>query len=102
MGHRGMGCVTYHFRPARQQDLPLFRRWLQTPEVRRWWGDPEEQAALLEADLNEPCMVMRVVSFGHHPFAYAQHYAVHDCRSLISLICPLARGPSTLSLVNLA
>jgi aminoglycoside 6'-N-acetyltransferase len=50
---------------------------LQTPEVRRWWGDPEEQAALLEEDLSEPRMVMRIVSFEGQPFAYAQDYAVH-------------------------
>lgn len=55
----------------------MLRRWLETPEVVRWWGDPEEQAALLAEDLNEPRMVMRIVSFEGRPFAYAQHYAVH-------------------------
>ncbi len=67
----------YTFRPATWQDLPLLRVWLQTPEVRRWWGDPEEQAALLEEDLSEPRMVMRIVAFEGRPFAYAQDYAVH-------------------------
>jgi aminoglycoside 6'-N-acetyltransferase len=54
----------------------MFRRWLQTPEVVRWWGDPEEQLALLTEDLVEPKMVMRVVSFDGRPFAYAQDYDV--------------------------
>jgi aminoglycoside 6'-N-acetyltransferase len=67
----------YSFRPAVREDLPLLRLWLQTPEIIRWWGDPEEQAALLEEDLSEPAMIMLIVSFDGRPFAYAQHYAVH-------------------------
>ena len=51
--------------------------WLRTPEVARWWGDPDEQAALLRADLSEPRMVMEIVLFGGKPFAYAQNYDVH-------------------------
>lgn len=68
----------YAFRPVLRTDLPRLQRWLRTPEVARWWGDPAAQAALLEADLSEPRMVMRIVSFAGRPFAYAQDYAVHD------------------------
>jgi aminoglycoside 6'-N-acetyltransferase len=68
----------YAFRPALRQDLPMLERWLRAPEVVRWWGDPDEQAALLRADLDEPAMVMRIVSLDGHPFAYAQDYAVHS------------------------
>ncbi|HYF56723.1 MAG TPA: GNAT family N-acetyltransferase [Salinarimonas sp.] len=64
----------YHVRPMTRADLPLARRWLETPEVRRWWGDPDEQAALLEADLSEPGMRMWIVSWGGRPFAYVQDY----------------------------
>src|ERR1700693_1392929 len=67
----------YAFRPAARQDLPLLQRWLSTPEVGRWWGDPQEKAALLQEDLEEPAMVMRIVSFANCPFAYAQDYPVH-------------------------
>ena len=56
--------------------MPLLRVWLRTPEVACWWGDPSEQAAMLEQDLSEPGMVMRIVSLGEKPFAYAQDYAV--------------------------
>jgi aminoglycoside 6'-N-acetyltransferase len=68
----------YGFRPVKADDLPLLRAWLRTPEVVRWWGDPEEQAKLLEEDLGEPLMVMGIVSFAGRPFAYVQHYAVHS------------------------
>jgi aminoglycoside 6'-N-acetyltransferase len=42
----------------------------------RWWGDPEHETALLRADLDEPRMVMQIVSFEGRPFAYAQNYPV--------------------------
>jgi len=67
----------YTFRPVVKEDLALLEVWLRTPEVIRWWGKPEEQTALLREDLDEPAMVMRIVSFDGRPFAYAQHYAVH-------------------------
>ena len=68
----------YSFRPASIGDLPRLRRWLNAPEVRRWWGNPSEEFELLRGDLNEPRMTMRIVSLGERPFAYAQHYEVHS------------------------
>jgi aminoglycoside 6'-N-acetyltransferase len=69
--------MTYTFRPAQVGDLPLLERWLRTTEVVRWWGEPQEQAALLREDLNDPRMVMRIVALAGRPFAYAQDYDVH-------------------------
>ena len=67
----------YSFRPATTDDLARLRRWLHTPEVKRWWGNPSEQFELLRDDLDEPRMSMRIVSFDGRPFAYAQEYEVH-------------------------
>ena len=67
----------YSFRLATAKDLPRLRHWLDAPEVRRWWGDPNDQFELLRADLNEPLMTMRIVSLGERPFAYSQDYDVH-------------------------
>ena len=69
--------MSYAFRPASRADLPMLGQWLETPEVVRWWGEPAEQHALLEEDLDEPGMTMLIVSFEGSPFAYAQHHAVH-------------------------
>ena len=55
----------------------MLRQWLHAPEVVRWWGDPDEQALLLRADLGEPRMVMQIISHEGRPFAYAQNYEVH-------------------------
>ena len=68
----------YSFRPVNLHDLQLLRKWLATQEVVRWWGDPEEQIKLLQEDINDPRMVMRIVSLEGKPFAYAQDYAVHS------------------------
>lgn len=68
----------YVFRPVAPADLPLLRRWLHTPEVVRWWGEPDEQMALLEEDLHDVRMTMRLVLYKGRPFAYTQDYAVHD------------------------
>jgi aminoglycoside 6'-N-acetyltransferase len=67
----------YSFRPASTGDLARLRRWLDAPEVKRWWGEPRDELELLRADLNEPRMTMRIVSFNGRPFAYAQDYEVH-------------------------
>ncbi len=71
--------MPYTFRPMTAEDLPMLRRWLTTPEVVRWWGDPAREAALLEEGLREPETVMRIVSFDGRCFAYAQDYDVNAC-----------------------
>jgi len=70
--------MPYSFQPAVHEDLPLLHRWLQTPEVVRWWGDPEEQFALIREDLDVQEMTQWIVSFENRPFAYAQAYEVHQ------------------------
>lgn len=69
--------ISYSLRPAGAADLPLFARWLKTPEVVRWWGDPDEQLALIAEDLDVSEMMQWVISNQNRPFAYAQAYEVH-------------------------
>ncbi|WP_297975931.1 GNAT family N-acetyltransferase, partial [uncultured Amaricoccus sp.] len=35
------------FRPVTPADYPLLLAWLRAPHVREWWGDPEEELALI-------------------------------------------------------
>ena len=42
--------TAYAFTPMSSSDLPMVRIWLETPEVRRWWGEPAEQYALVSDD----------------------------------------------------
>ena len=68
---------SYSFRPFTGTDLPMMKRWLHTPEVVRWWGDPEQQLPLLVADLDEPQMRQWMVEHDGVPFAYVQAYPIH-------------------------
>ncbi len=69
-----MAAPAYQFRPMASDDLPLVRRWLETPQVREWWGDPDEQFALVREDLTHPAMRQFVVVADERPFAYLQAY----------------------------
>ena len=69
--------MSYGFRPMTREDFPIARRWLETPEVRRWWADPDGEASLDEADLDDPSIRMWIVSSEGRPFAYLQDYAPH-------------------------
>src|ERR1700744_4543738 len=66
--------AAYTFRPMSSADLALVRRWLQTPEVMRWWGDPDEQYDLVSSDLTHPDMDQFIVSCEGRAFAYIQCY----------------------------
>jgi aminoglycoside 6'-N-acetyltransferase len=64
----------YRFRPFVRADLPMVARWLRTPEVVRWWGEPGEQLAIVTQDLDEPLMRQWIVEHEGRPFAYVQAY----------------------------
>jgi aminoglycoside 6'-N-acetyltransferase len=69
--------IPYRFRSIIDADLPMVERWLKTPEVARWWGDPAEQLVLLKEDLDDPLMRQWIVEYGQRPFAYVQAYEAH-------------------------
>jgi aminoglycoside 6'-N-acetyltransferase len=66
----------YLFRPMSVSDLPTIRRWLEAPEVMRWWGAPDEQYALVSGDLDHPDMDQFIVALDDCPFGYIQCYAL--------------------------
>jgi aminoglycoside 6'-N-acetyltransferase len=66
----------YAFHPMSRDHLPMIRRWLETPEVVRWWGDPEEQYELVSGDLDHPDMDQFIVTLADEPFGYIQCYAL--------------------------
>jgi aminoglycoside 6'-N-acetyltransferase len=66
----------YVFRPMSTDDLSTIRSWLETPEVMRWWGQPDEQYALVSGDLDHPDMDQFIVALDDRPFGYIQCYAL--------------------------
>jgi aminoglycoside 6'-N-acetyltransferase len=67
----------YAFRPAALADLPMLRRWRETPDVLRWWGAWENPEAEFAAHLADPAMALSIVEQAGRPFAFAQDYACH-------------------------
>ena len=67
-------ALQYQFRPMSAEDLPMVRRWLETPHVAQWWHDPDTQFALVSEDLDHPAMDQFVVTADDRPFAYLQCY----------------------------
>lgn len=69
-----MSLCLYHFRRMSGTDLPLVRRWLEAPHVARWWGDPEEQFALVKGDLETAALEQFIVSADKRSIGYLQCY----------------------------
>ncbi len=67
----------YAFPRVTRADYPLLRQWLAEPHVRAWWGDPDEEIALIDADLEAGPTDMRLVALAGQPFAYVQDYPAH-------------------------
>jgi len=82
----------YVFHPMSAADLPLIRRWLTTPEVARWWGQPDEQYALVHDDLDHPEMDQFVVSLDDRRFGYIQCYALSTWNQGFVTHPPRTRG----------
>jgi aminoglycoside 6'-N-acetyltransferase len=66
----------YVFRSLSDGDLALVKRWLATPDVVRWWGEPAEQYALVSGDLDHPDMDQFIVTLDDRAFGYIQCYAL--------------------------
>lgn len=64
----------YVFRRMTAADLTQIQDWLAQPHVREWWGDPDEQYALVSGDLDETAMDRYIVGFDDGPFGYLQCY----------------------------
>jgi aminoglycoside 6'-N-acetyltransferase len=73
-----MAFADYEFVPMTAADLPLIRRWLETPHVSEWWHDPAEQFELVSGDLDHPDMAQFIVASDRRPFAYLQCYNLSD------------------------
>jgi aminoglycoside 6'-N-acetyltransferase len=66
--------TAYAFRAMSAADLPVIKRWLETPHVREWWHDPAEQFELVSGDLDHPDMAQFIVAADGQEFAYLQSY----------------------------
>jgi aminoglycoside 6'-N-acetyltransferase len=84
--------MDYVFRPMAAGDLAMVRRWLETPEVVRWWGLADEQYQLVSGDLDHPDMDQFIVGLGSHPFGYIQCYPLSSWNGGLGSHPPTTRG----------
>ena len=82
----------YVFRLMTRADLPLIGSWLALPHVMEWWGDAEEQYALVSGDLDEPAMDQYIVSMAGIPFGYLQCYDLTEWNTGFGPQPPSTRG----------
>ena len=73
----------------------MIRRWLETPHVVQWWGDPDEQYALVSGDLDHPDMDQFIVALDDRPFGYIQCYDLSAWNSGFRRRSRRARAAST-------
>jgi len=73
-----MAQPRYILRPFDANDAHLLRGWLRTPEVMRWWGDPQQQLQVLMADLHDARMRQWIANIEDQPFAYLQAFPAHE------------------------
>jgi aminoglycoside 6'-N-acetyltransferase len=63
------------FEPLAEEHLPMLHGWLKQPHVRRWWGDPDEELALIRSIPEEDDGTEGfVVFFDHEPVGYVQSW----------------------------
>jgi aminoglycoside 6'-N-acetyltransferase len=68
----------YRFRPVEIADLPLLARWLATPHVAAWQGDPATELKEIESCIGDARMHALIVLCDERPIGYQQSYAPHD------------------------
>lgn len=67
----------YSFPPLTRSDYARMRGWLDQPHVRAWWGDPDTEIALIDAEIDGDTADLRLVAYQGRPFAYVQDYPAH-------------------------
>ena len=90
--------VQYSFVPMTEADIPLMRRWLLEPHVRRWWeDDPDEHdypegtiRDWLQAIRGEDPTEMYVIHLDGRPIGMLQSYRVADYEDYVAQVGALA------------
>lgn len=66
----------YRFVPVTRDDLPMLHRWLTAPHVAAIWGDPDDEIALIEGDLEGSDTRCHIVH-ADGPIGYVQDWCPH-------------------------
>lgn len=70
-------------RKMEQTDLPVFRKWLYTPHVARWYHDPLDWIDEVEKQDGAFCWIHHfIVEHAGKPIGFCQYYACKDSEEL--------------------
>jgi aminoglycoside 6'-N-acetyltransferase len=58
-------------------DLPLVQRWLNTPHVAQWWGDPVQGLAQIAQHIGDRAVDVFIVILDDIPIGYLQSWDPH-------------------------
>lgn len=64
----------YRFREVTEDDLPMLRRWLGQPHVRRWWGEQDHELQMVTDLMAADWAEVYIVEADGRPIAYLQAY----------------------------
>ena len=67
--------MTLQFRPMTSNDIPMLARWLETPEVARWFTDAD-YIDEMRGYLDDPRVTPRIVLEYGRPVAYVHDYDI--------------------------
>lgn len=68
-----------YLRDLKREDIILFKKWLCTPHVARWYRDPEDWIEELEKQDDEFNWIHHyIVEYGEKPVGFCQYYACKD------------------------
>lgn len=90
MAARVTGLPEVSLRAVTHADFSMLEAWLTEPHVRRWWGEPAREIAMISELMADPagrCLIAR--DGDGIDFGYCQAYAVHrgDARSRAAWAC---------------
>jgi RimJ/RimL family protein N-acetyltransferase len=70
-------------RKMEQTDLPVFRKWLYTPHIARWYHDPLDWIDEVEKQDGAFCWIHHfIVEHAGKPIGFCQYYACKDSEEL--------------------
>ncbi len=68
----------YDFPRLTRADFPRLAGWLACDHVAEWWGDPATELALIDQEIDEGLVDMRLVELQGQAFAFIQDYDIAD------------------------
>ena len=86
--------VKIAFVPVNNSHRPLLRKWLASPHVREWWGDPEQELKLIAHDKDIDGTEGFAIMLDEVPVGYIQSWvpSQFDNEGWEQRLSPLVRG----------